>query len=311
MKKRKRIIVKKIKKKKNFLKFILLASLVIFFLILWLNSLLKNSTSGNVALIPLQGLITVDGKNYLGKETVSSEMIIQFLKKADKEEKIKAILLEINSPGGSAVASDEIATQIKKIKKPVIALIKEQGTSGGYWIASASDYLIANRMSLTGSIGVLGSYLEFSGLLEKYGVTYQRLVSGEKKDLGSFFRKLTPEEKEIIQQKLNKIHQFFIEEVAQNRNLSKEKVKKIATGEFFLGIEALKLGLIDELGDRSVAEDYLKKKLNLRKITYARYEPQKTFLASLIGVVSDFFFKIGEGLGSVLVERKSTGIWLV
>ena len=107
--------------------------------------------------------------------------------------------MEINSPGGSAVASDEIATAVKNAKKPVISLIREVGASGGYWVASASDYIIANRMSITGSIGVISSYLEFSGLMEKYGVGYERLVAGENKDLLTPYKKLEADQKALVQ----------------------------------------------------------------------------------------------------------------
>ena len=88
----------------------------------------------------------------------------------EENKDIKAIVLEINSPGGSAVASDEIASAVKKSNKPTVAVIREAGASGGYWIASSTDHIIANRMSITGSIGVISSYLEFSGLIEKYWV---------------------------------------------------------------------------------------------------------------------------------------------
>ncbi|MBI4983237.1 S49 family peptidase [Candidatus Woesearchaeota archaeon] len=155
--------------------------LVLFPLIL---TIFDPSKYGNVALIKIEGVITSDGSSYLGSATVSSPEIINFIQEADQDPKIKAILLEINSPGGSPVASDEIGTAVKRAKKPTIAVIREVGASGGYWIASAADHIIANRMSITGSIGVYSSYLEFSGLMEKYGIGYERLVAGEHKDTG-------------------------------------------------------------------------------------------------------------------------------
>src|SRR3989338_5143582 len=206
--------------------------------------------AGNVALIPIEGVITTDGMQYFGQPTASSKRIIDFIKEANENSQIKAIVLEINSPGGSAVASDEIATVVKSIDKPVVAYIREIGASGGYWIASSTDYIVVQKMAITGSIGVISSYLEFSGLMEEYGVGYERLVAGKYKDVGTPFRKLQNDEKSILQGKLNLIHGFFIEEIAANRDLPVEKVKGIATGEFYLGREALNLGLLDQEGDK-------------------------------------------------------------
>jgi len=149
--------------------------------------------TGNVALIPISGVImTEESGSYFSSEIASSSEIVKSLHEAEESSQIKAIVLEINSPGGSAVASDEIGSAVKKakLKKPVVAVIRDAGASGGYWVASAADYIVANRMSITGSIGVLSSYLEFSGLMEQYGVTYEKLTAGKYKDMGNPFEKL-------------------------------------------------------------------------------------------------------------------------
>mgnify|MGYP001607242030 FL=1 len=264
---------------------------------------------GNVALIPIEGAITGSGETELGALTVSSEDIVTFIEEADKNPQVKVLLLEINSPGGSAVASDEIASAVKKSSKPVVALIREAGASGGYWVASAADYVIANRMSITGSIGVLSSYLEFSGLMEKYGVGYEQLTAGEYKDMGAPFKKLSEPERKIMQSKLDKIHQYFIEEIAVNRGLEVSRVEALATGEFFLGVEALELGLVDALGDKNTAEEFVKKRYGLKKVDYILYQHQPGFLESLSTVFSDFYFSIGEGIGSMLIKQH-IGVWM-
>ena len=263
--------------------------------------------TGNVALIPISGVImTEESGSYFSSEVASSSEIVKSLHEAGENSQIKAIVLEINSPGGSAVASDEIGSAVKKakLKKPVVAVIRDAGASGGYWVASAADYIVANRMSITGSIGVLSSYLEFSGLMEQYGVTYEKLTAGKYKDMGNPFEKLDVEKKEIIQKKLDKIHAFFIEEIATNRKLSVEKVKEMATGEFFLGVEAKELGLVDELGEISTAETYLKQRLGLTSIEYRRYQEEPSFLELLSSIFSDNSFKIGQGIGSVFVQEE-------
>lgn len=279
-----------------------LFTLFVFLPILF--SFFDGSKAGNVALIPIEGEITGNGAQGFSASSVSSKDIVEFIEDADKDMQIKVLLLEINSPGGSAVASDEIAAAAKKAKKPVVALIREAGASGAYWIASASDHVIANRMSITGSIGVLSSYLEFSGLMQNYNVSYERLVAGENKDMGTPYKKLTVQEKAIMQQKLDKIHQFFIEEVAANRNLEVSTIRKIATGEFFLGVEALELGLVDELGGKEEAELFIQENYGLQEIDYVRYEPQTGFFELFSGVISKFFFNVGEGIGSMLTSQQ-------
>jgi len=265
-------------------------------------SLFDGSKLGNVALIPIEGEITGNGVQSFTTSSISSKEIVGFIEDADDNPQIKVLLLEINSPGGSAVASDEIASAVKKAQKPVVAYIREAGASGAYWIASAADHVIANRMSITGSIGVLSSYLEFSGLMQDYNVSYQRLVAGENKDLGTPFKKLTVQEQALLQKKLDKIHDFFIEEVAANRGLELSQVQKMATGEFFLGVEALELGLVDQLGGKEEAELFIQEKFGLPDVDYLQYEHRAGFFELLSGVVSTFFFNVGEGIGSMLTR---------
>ncbi len=267
-----------------------------------------NSNSGNVALIPIVGEISTEEGSSFGSSVISSTQIIDFLTQAEQDDSIDAIVLEINSPGGSAVASDEIAKKIKSIQKPVISVIREVGASGAYWIASSTDHIIANQMSITGSIGVISSYLEFSGLMEKYGVGYERLVAGKYKDIGTPYRMLNSQEEQILQGKLDKIQVFFIDEVAQNRNLTRDHVKELATGEFYLGVEALENGLVDELGNEDTAKVYLKQKYGFEMVEYQRYERQASLLQTLMGAMMPLSFHLGEGIGSVLTQQPTSAI---
>lgn len=290
------------------LKPILLTLLAVFFVLFILLpicfSLFDGSKTGNIALVKLSGIITANGQSYLGQSTLSSEEIVSYIKLAEEDKQFKVIILEINSPGGSPVASDEIASAVKNAKKPVISVIREVGASGGYWIASASDYIFANKMSITGSIGVISSYLEFSGLMKEYGVGYEQLTAGKYKDLGNPYQKLSEEEKAILQKKIDKIHEFFIQEIATNRNLPIEKVREISTGEFYLGSEALELGLIDQIGDSENVETYLKQTYGLKDCDYVVFEKEAGLFELLSQVFSDFSFSIGQGISSVFVEKE-------
>ncbi len=300
--------MKKVLGKKSSLKrrIILAAGILIgiFVIIPLLFSLFNNVELGNVALIPVEGVIMGSEGSSFGSTVVSSKEIVTFIEKAESNPAIKAIVIEINSPGGSAVASDEIGQALKKATKPTVAYIREVGASGGYWIASATDHIITNRMTITGSIGVISSYLEFSGLMEDYGVSYERLVSGERKDLGTPYRKLNEADKSLYQTKINKIHDFFVQEVSENRNLPLANVQKLATGEIYLGVEAIENGLIDELGDKDSVTQYLKNNHDLKTVDYAKYQNEPGLLDILTGVSNKFSFQMGRGISSFLTQKE-------
>lgn len=201
------------------------------------------SESGFIFPIPLP--IKIGG-------TVSTE-IIEFLEEAEKNKKIKVVILEIDSPGGTPYPCKEIAQMVKISSKPVIAWIKESATSGAYWIASGCKKIVADHLSIIGSIGVISLRPDFTELLKKFGMDIETFASGIHKTLGLPFQKSTPEEKEILKQELDIIYQHFLQEVAKNRNLSEEIVKEISTGKIYLGEEAKKIGLIDILGGKNEA----------------------------------------------------------
>ncbi len=244
-----------------------------------------------VAIIPIENTITAGAlKSPVQQNVVSSSKIIEFIEKAEKDSSVRGIILAINSPGGTVVGSKEIADKIKNVEKPVVAWIREIGTSGAYWIASASDKIVADELSLTGSIGVISSYLEFSGLLESFNVTYESLTTGRYKELGSPFKELTEEERSFLQKKLNQIHDYFVEEVASNRNLKLTDVERLATGEFFLGKEALELGLVDYLGGKDLAVNITKELAGVEDVKVVVYEQERGLFDILSMLKQDFAF---------------------
>ena len=262
-----------------------------------------NSLGGNVALIPIEGEIvgTKDtGLSFGG--TVASPDVIEMIEKADKNPDIKAIILEINSPGGSAVASQEIADAVQKTNKTTVAWIREVGASGAYWIASSSNHIVANRASITGSIGVIASYLEFPGFLEKYNITYRRLVAGKYKDIGSPFKEMTSEEQAVFQDSLNEMRDYFVSEVANNRHMNKKDIDKVANGLFYLGGQAKDYGLIDELGGKQEVINYIEKKENI-KAEIVEYKKSGGLLGLLSNTMSQASFYAGKGIGSAFLEK--------
>lgn len=291
----------------TFIKVILIL-LILSFIASWFVSIFTGTADfkrGNVALIPIKGLITSEKIRTFGEEVSSSDKIIEFIEDADRNPEIKAVILEINSPGGAPVASEEIANAVERVNKTTIAVIREIGTSGAYWIASASDKIIASRMSLTGSIGVIASYIQLSGLLKDYNVTYERLVGGRYKDIGSPFKPLTVDERELFQKQIDKLHAYFIREVAKNRNLSEEKVRELATGMFYTGEEAKELGLIDFIGGKEEAKAMIEKQLNITA-KIVEYREERRLIDLLSELFSEQSFFVGKGIGSSVLETRNS-----
>ena len=258
-----------------------------------------NGLGDKIVIVPVTGAIGTSSEGDLfNSGGVSSTTLVRDIKDLAKDSSVRGVIFEIDSPGGTAVASQEVADAIKELNKPNYAVIRDVGASGAYWIATATDKIIASPISITGSIGVIASYLDFSNLFDKYGVTYERLVAGDKKDIGSPYKQLTPEERIILQKKLDIIHEFFVHEVATNRNLSVDYVRNLSTGEFFLGQEAKDLGLIDVLGNRDTAIELMKIELNNTNLDVVEKEPAGGLINALIGRSS---YAFGRGFAKELI----------
>lgn len=207
-----------------------------------------------VAVIKVEGLITMsDGSGLFSESTANPDRIIKQIRKAENDGSVKAILFEINSPGGGIVASEAISEAIKDVDKPTIAWLSEIATSGGYYVASACDYIVADKGTLTGSIGVISVFPQYSSLMEKLGVEMRVIKSGEYKDIGSPYRNMTEDERVMVQGWNNEIYDDFISVVAENRDLSREYVEDIAEGKLYVGKKAVEMKLADELGTKEQA----------------------------------------------------------
>lgn len=192
-------------------------------------------------------LITVDGV------ILDSKEVIEQLEKYRTNPSVKAIVLRINSPGGGVAPSQEIHEEILKTrqtdKKPIVSSMGSVAASGGYYIASATDLIVANPGSITGSIGVVLQVPNISGLMQKIGVKSVVVKSGLHKDLASPTREMTDAERQILQGMLDDVHGQFIDAVATGRRIDRKKVETMADGRIFSGREAQSLGLVDQLGN--------------------------------------------------------------
>lgn len=207
-------------------------------------------SSYKVAVIPVYGTIYKEESKFKDK---GSDLIVKRIKKYGEDSKVKAIVLDINSPGGSVGAVEEIYSMImrvkKQYKKPFVAHLGDVAASGGYYIASACDKIVSNSGTITGSIGVIFSTFEGEKLLRKIGLETNVIKSGKFKDIGSFSRRMTEEEKQILYNMIDDVYNSFVEKVSSGRKMPLEKVKKLADGRIYTGNQAYKLGLVDKIGD--------------------------------------------------------------
>jgi protease-4 len=197
---------------------------------------------------------------------------------------VKAIILRIDSPGGGVGPSQEIHREILKVKskKKVVTSMGSVAASGGYYIACASDLIVANPGTITGSIGVLMEFTNIEELFKKIGIKGVVLKSGEHKDIGSPFREMTPEEKKIIQGVIDNVHQQFIMAVAKGRKLDQAKVVEIADGRILTGEQAKQLGLVDQIGNLQDAIDIVAKMVGIEGKPNVLYPKRRFSLWQLL-----------------------------
>jgi protease-4 len=237
---------------------------------------------GFIAIIPVKGTITAEG-SYFGAMATSQELLWA-IEDAEKRKKIKAVIFEINSPGGTPFAAKEVATRIKEMEKPTVAWVREYATSGAYWIASACNEIVADELSTLGSIGVLSIRPDIGELLKKFGIDVETLKTGIYKGLGLPYEKPTDEERELLTKELDEIKDTFLTAIAENRNLNDEIVKELATAKVYLGREAREMGLVDHLGGKDLAIARAKERSGIKreKLRYYEERRRRGFLRRLI-----------------------------
>ncbi len=227
----------------------------------------------NIAVFPIEGAIVpfhgiADFDLITTPDTVES-----FMDAVEQEEGIEGVLVEINSPGGTPVASERIASRLRNSTLPVVGLVGDMAASGGYMIAAATGYLVASPMSDVGSIGVNMSYVEESQKNADEGLTYVQLTTGKFKDTGSPNRPITEEERSLLLSDLQVIHDYFVDLVSEYRGLDRGAVAALADGSSMPGTRALDNGLVDELGGRAEARaafaSFLDKEVS--DITFCEY----------------------------------------
>ena len=248
------------------LKKIFISAVLLLAVLSFVVSLLKGNNNSQktvtipdrVAVINIEGTIVcgADSKENLFQQAngITSGTIMKQIREAAADDSVKALVLRIDSGGGSATAAEEVGRELlrfkEQTKKPIVATMGNTGASAAYWLAAcASDKIYANATTLTGSIGVYMPYMNTEELFKKIGITSDKIKSGPYKDILTNDRPMTPEEKEILQNIVDEIYDQFVYTVSAGRRMETSKVRAIADGRIYTGRQAKNIGLVDELGD--------------------------------------------------------------
>jgi protease-4 len=200
-----------------------------------------------VAVLRLDGAIASSAQDAFTVQGITPGRVDDLLEQATASA-VKAIVVRVNSPGGSAVASDQIYRALLDFDRPIVIWMDEMAASGGYYIACGGDYVFAHPDTLTGSIGVISQFLNVEELLDEVGVDVVVITSGPRKDIGSPFREMAEDERALWEGITDEVYEGFVEVVAQARDLPLEEVRELADGRIYTGRQAQALGLVDEVG---------------------------------------------------------------
>lgn len=243
----------------------------------------KEYSKNRIAIVYAVGEIDGSNKN----DGIDSEDISEDLLDIADNDKIKAVVLRINSPGGSAYGSEQIwkAVSVVKSKKPIVVSMGDYAASGGYYIACNTDRIFAQPTTLTGSIGIFGIFPNIGGLTDKLGIKFDNVKTNKYSDFGATYRPMNTEERAILQRYINNGYELFTKRCAEGRNMNIDSLKAIAEGRIYSGTDAMRLGLVDEMGGLEEAIAFAAKKANISDYTLKYYPSVK----SLIEQISDIF----------------------
>ena len=271
-----------------------------------------------VAVVPIRGTIQASADNsvYGSTNQYNHDLLIQYVDKLTMNSSNKGIILRLDTPGGTVYQADELYLKLKEYKektgRPVFAYMESMCCSGGVYIASSADEQYANRITETGSIGVIISMYDMTELYKKIGIKEVNIVSAENKDMGHAGKPMTSEQKEIFQSFVDEYYEQFVEIVAEGRNMSVEEVKKLADGRIYTAKQAVENGLIDGIKTSEEFDAYVKEQTGVNKF----YEPKSKdgYLTSLFGslasskpkseaeVLVDLMNQLGSGVPMYYAE---------
>ncbi|MDI6710899.1 MAG: signal peptide peptidase SppA [Bacillota bacterium] len=256
-----------------------------------------------IGIVRVEGIIVGGRSGSFLDATSAAEDIVDQLRRARKDPAIKAVVIRLDSPGGSAPASLEIGEEVARVReagKVVVASMGDTAASGAYWIAARSNTIVANPATLTGSIGVIIQTQRLMGLYDKLGIDTETYKSGPFKDMGSPSRPPTEEERAIFQGIVDEMYREFVAVVANGRGMSLDRVRELADGRVYTGRQAHELGLVDRLGD---FEDAVRLAADMAGV---RGEPELVEMST-----RSPWEELFGGFSSSLAGRASDGLWLI
>lgn len=241
----------------------------------------EGSGMGRIAKLSVDGAIASGGSSGLfATESYNHEDFLKQIEAIEADERVSGILLEVNSPGGGVYESAEIANLLNEVRTerdlPMYVSIKNMAASGGYYISAQADKIFATEETVTGSIGVIMSGLNYSGLLEKIGVEDTTIKSGALKDMGSATRPETEQDHAVLQAYIDNAYNRFVKVVSEGRNKSEDEVKKVADGRIYDGVQAKEAGLVDEIGYPTDALAAMREDLDLQDAELVEYSTSST-----------------------------------
>jgi len=261
--------------------------------------LIPRRAPDKVVVIPLSGSITTGDSSSFSGSSITPGLVRNYLAKAERDKAVKAIVFRIESSGGEIEPCQEILLEIERAKetKKIVVSMGGMAASGGYYISTPADKIVALPTTMTGSIGVISSAVNVKGLLEKLGIEIAIFKGGKYKDMYWGVRELTAEEQEIMQAMVDEYYEQFIDVVVERRGLSEDDVRDLATGQLYSGSKAKELGLVDELGDLDTAIDLAMELADIQTAIVKYYKPPRLTLWSLLGLVDVIKARI-SGLGA-------------
>ena len=265
-----------------------------------------------IAVISIDGVIQDDGGGSLfSSEGYNHQDMLTFLDFAAEDDSVGGIILRINSPGGGVVESAEVHDKVaeiqKEYKKPIYVSMGNTAASGGYYISAAAEKIVAHPATLTGSIGVIMENIDYSRLANDLGVDFNTIKSGKYKDIMSSSRKMTQDEREILQTMIDQMYGEFVQVIVKGRHMSEKKVRQLGDGRVYTGIQAKENGLVDALGSLDDTIAMMEKDHNLADAEVFRYDSSGFFgswasaaVQKTFGVEKDFF-----GIRALIKESDS------
>jgi protease-4 len=262
-----------------------IAVVVVIVVLVLVLDIPSRPVAGKIAVITLSGTITTADSSLLAGSAITPALVRDYLTKAEEDKEVKAIVFRIESPGGEIAPCQEILWEIERVKETKTIVVSMGGTaaSGGYYISTKADKIVALPTTMTGSIGVISAIPNIEGFLEKLGIQIEIYKGGKYKDMYQGLRELTPEEEEIMQQMIDEYYEQFIDVVAEGRGLSEEEVRNLATGQSYTGTKAKELRLVDELGDLNIAINLTAELAGIEDPIVEYYQKPGLTLRSLLG----------------------------